>query len=63
MQVMAVKAVFRFANGMVAVCDENGQQIPELQGRFEEMREAIEAAADERTEFHGWPEKEDERCH
>lgn len=33
--------VFVFANGMVAVTDEHGQQIPEYQGRWMEKREAI----------------------
>ena len=51
---MTVKAVFRFPNGMVAVTDERGEQIPELQGRFEDVKEKVEAAANEQTEWNGW---------
>ena len=36
-----IAAVFVFANGMVAVTDEHGQQIPAYQGRWAEQREAI----------------------
>ena len=51
---MRVKTVFRFPNSMVAVLDENGEQIPELQGKFEDVKEKVEAAADEQTEWNGW---------
>ena len=49
---MRLKTVFVFPNGMVAVCGYDGQQIPELQGRWSEMRERIEALADDQTEWH-----------
>lgn len=49
-----VKTVFRFPNGMVAVTDEHGQQISHLQGKFEDVKEKVEAAADEQTEWNGW---------
>jgi len=39
-----IVAVYRFTNGMVMVFDENGKQVPEFQGRWEEKKEAIEAA-------------------
>jgi hypothetical protein len=51
-----LKSVFFFENGNVAVCDETGRQIPELQGRFSEVAERVEAAADDQTEWYGWPE-------
>ena len=55
---MKVKAVFVFPNGNVAVTDEDGQQIAELQGMYNDVREKILAAADEGTEFNGWPERD-----
>lgn len=36
--------VTRFSNGMVAVFDSRGKQIPSLQGTWKEMKDAIEAA-------------------
>jgi len=52
---MKVKCVFLFPNGNVAVTDENGQQIPELQGLYKDVKDRVLAAADEDTEFNGWP--------
>lgn len=52
---MSVKAVFVFPNGNVAVTDQDGQQIAELQGQFEDVKLKILAAADDGTEFNGWP--------
>ncbi len=49
------KTVFVFPNGMAVVCDEKGKQIPELQGKFEDVKEKILKAADGNTEFNGWP--------
>jgi len=46
-----------FRNGMVAVFDTNGQQVPELQGPIEEVRANIEACADESTVFENWPDR------
>ena len=54
---MKVSNVFLFPNGMVAVTGPDGQQIGELQGRFEDVRAKVEAAADEETEWNGWPER------
>ena len=54
---MSIKAVFVFPNGIVAVTDENGQQIAELQGPFKDVRLKILEAADDDTEFNGWPER------
>lgn len=42
---MPIKTVFHFANDNVAVCDENGHQMPEFQGRFDEVAHWIVAAA------------------
>lgn len=40
-------AVFVFPNGMVAVTDNRGQQVPDLQGRWEEKKaEIVEAVAE-----------------
>lgn len=58
---MRVKDVFRFPNGMVAVLDEHGEQISQLQGRFEDVKQKVEAAADEQTEWNGWDRREDAR--
>ena len=50
------KSVFVFPNGMIAVTGYDGQQIPELQGQdTPELRDAIKAVSDERTEWN-------ERC-
>lgn len=44
------RTVFVFANGNVAVCDADGHQIPELQGRDSpELRDAIGERSDEQT--------------
>lgn len=42
---MAIKEVYQFANGMVMVFDEKGQQMSEFQGRVEEVRDKIKVAA------------------
>ena len=39
---------------MVMVFDQHGQQVTDLQGSFVDVRDAVLAAADEQTEFHGW---------
>jgi hypothetical protein len=39
-----IAAVYRFANGMVMVFDNNGQQVPEYQGHIDDVRTKIEAA-------------------
>ena len=50
-----VSAIFVFPSGNVAVMGYDGQQIDGLQGTFDEVRDRVWAAADERTEFNGWP--------
>ena len=42
-----LKHVLIFANGMVACCDTNGQQISELQGPWHEVKTAIQEYARE----------------
>lgn len=37
-----IRHIYVFTNGMVAVLDEHGQQMPEYQGKWGEMREKIE---------------------
>ena len=53
---MKVKCVFVFPSGVVAVTGEDGQQIGELQGMYNDVKDKILAAADEGTEFNGWPD-------
>ncbi len=36
-----IKIVSRFQNDMVVVFDERGEQIPEYQGQYEEVKESI----------------------
>lgn len=52
---VGVSAVFVFPNGNVAVMGYDGQQVDGLQGRFDEVRDRVWAAADKETEFSGWP--------
>ncbi len=41
---LRIENVYCFPNGMVAVTDQHGQQIPEYQGRYEEVWPKIEPA-------------------
>lgn len=44
----------RWRNGMVLVFDERGEQMPEYQGQYEEVRERIvQEFPEERWEAHG----------
>jgi hypothetical protein len=43
--------VIRFTNGMVMVFDEQGEQMPEYQGRFEDVRQKLMDATDNLTLF------------
>jgi hypothetical protein len=36
-----IKDIFLFANGMVAVCDENGNQVMDCQGRYQDVVERL----------------------
>lgn len=44
-----VKSVFIFRNGAVAVCDEHGEQITDLQGQWSTKAKEIYAQATEET--------------
>lgn len=43
--------VIRFSNGMVMVFDEKGEQLPEYQGRYEEVKDKILADAPQSARF------------
>lgn len=47
-----IKDVFITANGLVVVFDENGQQLPKLQGVIFEVMNKIGKHANEFTQFH-----------
>ncbi len=36
-----IRTAIRFQNNMVVVFDDKGEQIPEYQGRYEEVKESI----------------------
>ena len=38
---MAISNVVRWQNGMVMVFDERGDQLPEYQGRWDDVKDAI----------------------
>lgn len=40
-----IKTVIKGADGMVMVFDERGEQIPQYQGRYDEVKESILRAA------------------
>lgn len=49
-----IDQVIRFSNEIVMVFDEKGEQIPEFQGRYEEVRAGILAHAPKSAKFfHG----------
>lgn len=53
-----VMATFKYHNGMVATCGYDGQQIPELQGKYSiELHARIKEHSDERTQWYGFPQK------
>lgn len=51
-----IKDVLRFQNGEVMVFDERGEQLPEYQGRYDEVKEKILADAPASAQFFrgGW---------
>lgn len=46
-----INQVIRFQNDMVMCFDEEGEQLPEYQGRYEEVRDKILADAPQSAEF------------
>ena len=49
-----IRSVIKTPNNMVMVFDENEEQIPEYQGRYEEMKERILKDAPPETIFGCW---------
>ena len=49
-----IKSVIRCPNDMVVVFDENDEQIPEYQGRYEEVKEHILQDAPPQAVFGHW---------
>ena len=47
-----INQVIRFQNDMVLVFDENGEQMPEFQGRYQDVRVKILARAPRSTKFY-----------
>ena len=50
---MVISNVIRWKNGMGMVFDARGNQIPEYQGRWDEMREAILRDKPDQVEIEG----------
>ena len=53
---MKIREVFVFVNGNVAAIGDDGQQIPELQGRFSDVVARLLPLCDDQTLFWGWPD-------
>ena len=49
-----IKTIIRVSNDMVMVFDERGEQLPEYQGHYDEVREAILADAPAGSVFNHW---------
>ena len=49
-----IKTVIRVRNNMVMVFDNKGEQIPEYQGYYEDVKDKILADAPEGTLFNHW---------
>ena len=49
-----IKTVIRLKNNMVMVFDEEGEQIPGLQGYYQDVREQILVNASGGTAFNHW---------
>ncbi len=49
-----IKSVIKAPNNMVLVFNENGEQIPEYQGRYEEVKEHLLKEAPQETLFGRW---------
>ncbi|MFH1381786.1 MAG: hypothetical protein ABIH70_02725 [Chloroflexota bacterium] len=55
-----IKTIIRFRNNMVMVFDEEGEQLRQYQGRYEEVKEHIlQDATDEAVFAHGFTETGD----
>jgi hypothetical protein len=49
-----IKTVIRIKNDMVMVFDESGEQIPEYQGHYEDVKQSILADAPAGSVFNHW---------
>ena len=49
-----IRNVIRMKNDMVMVFDEQGEQIPEFQGRYEDVKDCIVVNAPEGTVYNHW---------
>lgn len=49
-----IKTVIRAANNMVFAFDEQGNQMPEYQGRYEDVKRKIEAETGTESAFIQW---------
>lgn len=49
-----IKTVIRIKNNMVMVFDEEGEQMPEYQGYYDEVKERIRADAAGGSVFNHW---------
>ena len=53
-----IRTVFRCQNGMVIVFDKKGEQIPEYQGKYDEVRERSLKDAPPEVRFGYFPKNE-----
>jgi hypothetical protein len=49
-----IKQIIRLKNDMVMVFNENGEQIPEYQGRYAEVKDKIVSDAPAGARFNHW---------
>lgn len=49
-----IKTVIRLRNNMVMVFDDEGEQMPQYQGQYEDVKEKILVDASARTVFNHW---------
>ncbi len=49
-----IKSAIKAPNGMVMVFDENGEQIPEYQGRYEKVKHRVLRDAPSKAIFGRW---------
>jgi len=52
---MMIKTVIKSTDGMVMVFDERGEQIPQYQGRYDEVKESILRDAPPEARFGYFP--------
>jgi hypothetical protein len=54
MEAAMVKTIIRTDDGMVMVFDERGEQVPEYQGNYDDVREKVLARASGESGFYHW---------